>query len=457
MKDRKLRQQALYDSLASRIVVLDGAMGSILHSQLTVEDYGGSHLENCTDNVCLTRPDLIADIHKQYLDAGAQLIETNSFNGHPLSMAEFHLRDKTEEINHAAARIAREAADEYWSDAKPRFVAGSMGPTTRSITVTRNVTFEDLRDGYYMHAMLAKGMQHLNCGHARRMNRKHGRTGHLFRNHYSWWPVETDEHLNEAVRYIVLNPVRAGICTKPEQWPWSSYRAAADLELPADFLALSDLLGIFGIYPGRPPPLAAFRDFVAAGQRPGVGHLAVGQRDLRVAGKAVRLAPSGDGLIVEAVSGEQECLMVAQQGPHLAAGGRCLGGQPSNVVDDADAVRAAIDVVAEEPQPRLAARPAVRVVHQAGLAQRPAQLVAMAVNVGDDVQRSRLSVRPHPLIASMALSAMLPGVPHGGRSVATPDDRQVIRCAEVESPVTVACGGLRLPRSGKWGFGHTLG
>jgi REP element-mobilizing transposase RayT len=109
----------------------------------------------------------------------------------------------------------------------------------------------------------AKGMQHLNCGHARRMNRKHGRTGHLFRNHYSWWPIETDEHLHEAVRYIVLNPVRAGICTKPEQWPWSSYRAAVDLEHPSDFLAMSDLLGIFGTNPAR--ARAAFRDFVAAG------------------------------------------------------------------------------------------------------------------------------------------------------------------------------------------------
>ena len=146
MKDPKSRQQALYDSLASRIVVLDGAMGSILHSQLTVADYGGSHLENCTDNVCLTRPDLIAEIHEQYLAAGAQLIETNSFNGHPLSMAEFQLQDRAVEINLAAARIAREAADEYWTDAKPRFVAGSMGPTTRSITVTRNVTFEELRE-----------------------------------------------------------------------------------------------------------------------------------------------------------------------------------------------------------------------------------------------------------------------------------------------------------------------
>ena len=132
--------------------MLDGAMGSILHSQLTVADYGGSHLENCTDNVCLTRPDLIADIHKQYLEAGAQLIETNSFNGHPLSMAEFQLQDKAVEINVEAARIARKAADEYWTDAAPRFVAGSMGPTTRSITVTRNVTFQDLSDGYYIQA-----------------------------------------------------------------------------------------------------------------------------------------------------------------------------------------------------------------------------------------------------------------------------------------------------------------
>ena len=109
----------------------------------------------------------------------------------------------------------------------------------------------------------AAGMQLLNCGHARRMNRKHGRTGHLFRNHYSWWPVESDEHLLEAVRYIVLNPVRAGICERPEHWPWSSYRAAVDLEHPSDFLALGDLLGLFGTSPAR--ARVAFRDFVAAG------------------------------------------------------------------------------------------------------------------------------------------------------------------------------------------------
>jgi REP-associated tyrosine transposase len=112
----------------------------------------------------------------------------------------------------------------------------------------------------------AAGMQLLNCGHARRMNRKHGRTGHLFRNHYSWWPVESDEHLLETTRYIVLNPVRAGICKTPAEWRWSSYRAAVDLEHPSDFLALSDLLGLFGATPAR--ARVAYRDFVAAGHGP---------------------------------------------------------------------------------------------------------------------------------------------------------------------------------------------
>jgi 5-methyltetrahydrofolate--homocysteine methyltransferase len=152
MNDFKLRQQALEDALATHIVVLDGAMGSILHSQLTIADYGGAHLENCTDNVCLIRPDLVVDIHRQYLRAGAEIIETNSFNGHPVSLSEFRLEEKVHEINKAAARLARQAADEFWTAGKPRFVAGSIGPTTRAITVTRNVAFETLREGYYAQA-----------------------------------------------------------------------------------------------------------------------------------------------------------------------------------------------------------------------------------------------------------------------------------------------------------------
>ena len=109
----------------------------------------------------------------------------------------------------------------------------------------------------------APGMQLLNCGHARRINRKYGRWGHLFRNHYGWRAVESDEHLREACRYIVLNPVRAGLCKAPEDWPWSSYRAALDLELPSDFLALGDLLALFGTNPTQ--AREAYRAFVAKG------------------------------------------------------------------------------------------------------------------------------------------------------------------------------------------------
>src|SRR5690242_7840676 len=111
MENRKQRQQALLDTLETRILVMDGAMGSILHSQLSPEDYGGPHLENCSDNVNRTRPDVILGIHEMYLKAGAQMIETNSFNGHPVSLAEFHLTDaETQEINFKAAQLARQAA-----------------------------------------------------------------------------------------------------------------------------------------------------------------------------------------------------------------------------------------------------------------------------------------------------------------------------------------------------------
>jgi 5-methyltetrahydrofolate--homocysteine methyltransferase len=148
MDDRSIRQQALLDALENRILILDGATGSIFHSKLTVADYGGAHLENCTDSVNLTRPDVVAALHREYLSAGADIVETNTFNGHPISLGEFHLEDKTADINRTAAQLARRAADEFSTGARPRFVAGSLGPTTRSITVTRNVTFAELRDGY---------------------------------------------------------------------------------------------------------------------------------------------------------------------------------------------------------------------------------------------------------------------------------------------------------------------
>ena len=103
----RLHRQELDDALATRILVLDGAMGSILQARLRVEDYGGAHLENCTDNVSRANPGVVYAVHTSYLEAGADIIETNSFNGHPVSLAEFQLEADAYDINHAAAALAR--------------------------------------------------------------------------------------------------------------------------------------------------------------------------------------------------------------------------------------------------------------------------------------------------------------------------------------------------------------
>jgi 5-methyltetrahydrofolate--homocysteine methyltransferase len=147
-------QQQLEDSLASRILILDGAMGTLLQEhQPTAEDFGGARLENCNENLCLTRPEWILNIHRAYLEAGADIIETNSFQGSPIVLAEFGLEQCTHEINLAAAQLARRAADEFSTPGKPRFVAGAMGPTTKSLSLRGDVTFEQLRDGYYQQAV----------------------------------------------------------------------------------------------------------------------------------------------------------------------------------------------------------------------------------------------------------------------------------------------------------------
>ena len=92
------------------------------------------------------------DIHRAYLEAGADIIETNSFQGSPIVLAEFGIEDKARELNVLAAQLARQAADEFSTTAKPRFVAGSIGPTTKSITLRGDVTFQQLSDSYYVQA-----------------------------------------------------------------------------------------------------------------------------------------------------------------------------------------------------------------------------------------------------------------------------------------------------------------
>lgn len=132
-------------ALAQRILILDGAMGTQLQARnLTAADFGGEAYEGCNEMLVLTRPDVIEDIHKAYLAAGADIVETCSFGSTDIVLAEYGLADKVFELNKAAAEVARRACDAFSTPDKPRFVAGSMGPTTRTISVTGGVTFEQL-------------------------------------------------------------------------------------------------------------------------------------------------------------------------------------------------------------------------------------------------------------------------------------------------------------------------
>jgi 5-methyltetrahydrofolate--homocysteine methyltransferase len=139
------RAEALQEVLAERILVLDGATGTWLQGQdLTAEDFGGAELEGCNENLVLTRPDVILRMHSDYLAAGADMVETDTFGATPLVLAEYGLADKAVEINRRAAELAREAAAKQATAGRPRFVAGSMGPTTKAMTVTGGVTFDEL-------------------------------------------------------------------------------------------------------------------------------------------------------------------------------------------------------------------------------------------------------------------------------------------------------------------------
>jgi 5-methyltetrahydrofolate--homocysteine methyltransferase len=131
------RTEELLGVLQERVLVLDGATGTGIQARnLTAADFGGPDLEGCNENLVRTRPDVVRDLHAAYFDAGADMVETNTFGGTPLVLAEYGLADKAREINREAARIAREAAALFRTPGRPRFVAGSMGPTTKSITVT---------------------------------------------------------------------------------------------------------------------------------------------------------------------------------------------------------------------------------------------------------------------------------------------------------------------------------
>ena len=160
------------DLLNERILIIDGAMGTMIQRhKLTEADYRGklfkdwhSDIKGNNDLLCLTQPVIIKEIHKEYLEAGADIIETNTFNAQKVSLADYHMQSLAYEINLAAAKIARQAIDEYNlehntspSDSEPHFVAGAIGPMNKTLSLSpdvnnpgyRAVTFDEVVDAYY--------------------------------------------------------------------------------------------------------------------------------------------------------------------------------------------------------------------------------------------------------------------------------------------------------------------
>lgn len=144
----------LTEQMKKKILIMDGAMGTMLQqAELTAEDFGGEEYEGCNEILNLTAPDVIMKIHKAYLDAGADIVETNTFGATRLVLDEYGIGDKAYEINKAAALLARTAADKASSPSQPRFVAGSMGPTTKTLSVTGGSSFEEMSHSYEEQAL----------------------------------------------------------------------------------------------------------------------------------------------------------------------------------------------------------------------------------------------------------------------------------------------------------------
>jgi 5-methyltetrahydrofolate--homocysteine methyltransferase len=144
----------LTEQMKKKILIMDGAMGTMLQqADLTPEDFGGEEYEGCNEMLNLTVPDVIENIHREYFKAGADIVETNTFGATSLVLDEYELGHRAYEINKEAAIIARRAADEASSPSQPRFVAGSMGPTTKTLSVTGGATFEEMSASYEEQAL----------------------------------------------------------------------------------------------------------------------------------------------------------------------------------------------------------------------------------------------------------------------------------------------------------------
>lgn len=144
----------LTEQMKKKILIMDGAMGTMLQqADLTPEDFGGEDYDGCNEILNITVPEVIENIHREYFEAGADIVETNTFGATSLVLDEYDLGHRAYEINKEAALIARKAADEASSPSQPRFVAGSMGPTTKTLSVTGGSTFDEMSASYEEQAL----------------------------------------------------------------------------------------------------------------------------------------------------------------------------------------------------------------------------------------------------------------------------------------------------------------
>ncbi|WP_020377152.1 methionine synthase [Candidatus Microthrix parvicella] len=148
-----MTQSSYLSAVRERVVIFDGASGTWLQAhELGPDDFGGEALEGCNEILCDTRPELISQMHREYLEAGADVIETNSFGAFGVPLAEYDMPERAHELSLKSAQLARAAADEFSTPKKPRWVGGSMGPGTKFATLG-NISYEDLRASYYPSAL----------------------------------------------------------------------------------------------------------------------------------------------------------------------------------------------------------------------------------------------------------------------------------------------------------------
>ncbi|MGO4748784.1 homocysteine S-methyltransferase family protein, partial [Streptomyces sp. 2MCAF27] len=144
------RVRALREALATRVVVADGAMGTMLQAQdPTLEDF--QQLEGCNEILNVTRPDIVRSVHTEYFEAGVDCVETNTFGANHAALGEYEIAGRVHELSEAGARVAREVADGFAADGRPRWVLGSMGPGTKLPTLG-HAPYTVLRDAYQANA-----------------------------------------------------------------------------------------------------------------------------------------------------------------------------------------------------------------------------------------------------------------------------------------------------------------